>query len=116
MPERAPRDVAPSVLTNGLVLLLAAACGVSVANLYYAQPLLHSIAGTFRAGPSVTALIVTGSQVGYALGLGLLVPLGICLPRRLLVPAVHAINALGRVLAAISPNIWVLIAFLVIVG
>jgi predicted MFS family arabinose efflux permease len=116
MPERAPRDVAPSVLTNGLVLLLAAACGVSVANLYYAQPLLHSIAGTFHAGPSVTVLIVTGSQIGYALGLGLLVPIGDRMPRRRLVPAVLAITALGLVLAAISPNIWVLIAVLVIVG
>jgi predicted MFS family arabinose efflux permease len=116
MPERAPSHVAPSVLTNGLVLLLATACGVSVANLYYAQPLLHSIAGTFHAGPSVTALIVTGSQVGYALGLGLLVPIGDRMPRRRLVPAVLAITALGLVLAAISPNIWVLIAVLVIVG
>jgi len=116
MPERAPSDVAPSVLTNGLVLLLAAACGVSVANLYYAQPLLHSIAGTFHAGPSVTALIVTGSQIGYALGLGLLVPIGDRMPRRRLVPAVLVITALGLVLAAISPNIWVLIAVLVIVG
>jgi predicted MFS family arabinose efflux permease len=116
MARHAPSAVASGVLTNGLVFLLATACGVSVANLYYAQPLLHAIAGTFHSGPSITALIVTGSQVGYALGLGLLVPIGDRVPRRRLVPAVLAITALGLVLAAISPNIWTLIAVLVVVG
>jgi predicted MFS family arabinose efflux permease len=116
MARRAPSAVAPGDLSNALTLLLATACGVSVANLYYAQPLLHAIAGTFHSGPSVTALIVTGSQVGYALGLGLLLPIGDKMPRRRLVPAVLAITALGLVLAAISPNIWTLIAVLVLVG
>jgi predicted MFS family arabinose efflux permease len=116
MSKRAPEAVAPGVLTNGLTLLLATACGVSVANLYYAQPLLHAIAGTFHSGPSITALIVTGSQVGYALGLGLLVPIGDRMARRRLVPAVLAITAVGLVLAALSPNISVLIAVLVLVG
>jgi len=116
MSKRAPQAVAPGVLSNGLILLLATACGVSVANLYYAQPLLHEIAGTFHSGPSITALIVTGSQVGYALGLGLLVPIGDMVSRRRLVPAVLGITAVGLVLAAISPNIGTLIAVLVIVG
>jgi predicted MFS family arabinose efflux permease len=116
MPERAPVDVAPNVLTNGLVLLLATACGLSAANLYYAQPLLHAIAGTFRSGPSVTALIVTGSQVGYALGLGLLVPIGDMVARRRLVPIVLGITAVGLVLAAIAPSVGILIAVCVLVG
>jgi predicted MFS family arabinose efflux permease len=116
MSERAPSDVASSVLTNGLVWLLATACGLSAANLYYAQPLLHAIAGTFHSGPSVTALIVTGSQLGYALGLGLLVPIGDMVARRRLVPAVLAITAVGLVLAGIAPNIEILIAVCVLVG
>jgi predicted MFS family arabinose efflux permease len=116
MSERAPSDVAPSVLTKGLVLLLATACGLSAANLYYAQPLLHAIAGTFHSGPSITALIVTGSQLGYALGLGFLVPIGDMVARRRLVPIVLGITAVGLVLAAISPNIALLIAVCVLVG
>jgi predicted MFS family arabinose efflux permease len=116
MSERAPLEVAPRVLTNGLVLLLAAACGLSAANLYYAQPLLHEIAQRFHSGPSVTALIVTGSQVGYALGLGLLVPIGDMVARRRLVPSVLAITAVGLVLAGLAPGISVLIGVCVLVG
>src|SRR5271154_5728105 len=116
MSKRAPTAGASDVLSNGLILLLATACGGSVAILYYAQPLLHEIAGAFHSGPSTTALIVTGSQVGYALGLALLVPIGDMVSRRRLVPAVLAITAVGLALAAISPNIATLIAVLVVVG
>jgi predicted MFS family arabinose efflux permease len=111
---RAERD--SNVLTNGLVLLLASACGISVANLYYAQPLLHSIASRFHSGPSTTALIVTGSQVGYALGLALLVPIGDMIARRRLVPIVLGLTAVGLVLAALAPNIGVLIGVCVLIG
>jgi predicted MFS family arabinose efflux permease len=104
------------VLTNALVLILAVACGVSAANLYYAQPLLHSIAASFHSGPGTTALIVTGSQVGYAIGLGLLVPIGDMIPRRRLVPIVLGITASGLILAGLSPNVGLLIGISVIVG
>jgi predicted MFS family arabinose efflux permease len=104
------------VLTNTLVLILAIACGVSAANLYYAQPLLHSIAATFHSGPGTTALIVTGSQVGYAIGLGLLVPIGDMIARRRLVPVVLSITAVGLVLAGFAPDVGSLIGISVIVG
>src|SRR5487761_1919967 len=103
-------------LTNALIILLAIACGVSVANLYYAQPLLHSIEGTFHVGPATTALVVTGSQVGYALGLGFLVPIGDMIPRRRLVPAVLCVTSLGLILAAVSPSVGILIGVCVLVG
>ena len=113
---RPERDVAHARLTNSLVILLAVGCGISVANLYYAQPLLHSIEKSFHTGPATTALIVTGSQVGYALGLALLVPIGDIIARKRLVPAVLCVTALGLVLAAISPSIGMLIGVCVLVG
>ena len=113
----APSPIAHrDVLTNTLVIILAVACGVSAANLYYAQPLLHSIAASFHSGPGTTALIVTGSQVGYAIGLGLLVPIGDMIPRRRLVPIVLAVTASGLVLAGLAPNVVTLVGISVIVG
>lgn len=103
-------------LSNALVMVLAVACGVSAANLYYAQPLLHSIGASFHAGPSTTALIVTGSQVGYAVGLGLLVPIGDMTPRRRLVPIVLSVTAVGLVLAGVAPNVGALIGISVVIG
>ncbi|HEY4096650.1 MAG TPA: MFS transporter, partial [Baekduia sp.] len=59
-----------------LVVLLAVACGATVANLYYAQPLLDTIAGDLGVSSGTAGLLVTASQIGYAVGLVLLVPLG----------------------------------------
>jgi predicted MFS family arabinose efflux permease len=93
-----------------MIALLAVGAGVSVANLYYAQPLLASIAATFRVSPGRAALVVTAAQVGYGAGLVLLVPLGDILTRRRLVPLV-LVGATGSLLvAALAPSIGVLAA------
>ena len=63
-------------LPRGLVVLIAVATGAVVANLYYAQPVLHQVAGTFHSGPGATSSIITATQIGYAAGLLLVVPLG----------------------------------------
>jgi predicted MFS family arabinose efflux permease len=52
------------------------ACGLSVANLYYAQPLLSAISRQFDVSPGSAALVVTATQIGYAAGLLFLMPLG----------------------------------------
>ena len=65
---------------NGRVL--AVGCGLSVANLYYAQPLLAELARAFDVPPSRMGLAATLSQVGYGLGLLFFVPLGDALERR----------------------------------
>ncbi len=59
-----------------LVLLLAVACGVTVANLYYAQPLLPELRVQFGLGAAAAGTIITVTQLGYAAGMLLLVPLG----------------------------------------
>ncbi|MCZ2961461.1 hypothetical protein NYY68_17350 [Acinetobacter baumannii] len=60
---------------NSLIFLLACACGLIVANLYYAQPLIGLIAPDIHLTTTVSGLIVTLTQIGYCLGLLLLVPL-----------------------------------------
>ena len=52
-------------LSSRLVLLMAVACGAAVANLYYAQPLLSTIAHDFSVSDGTAGLLVTASQVGY---------------------------------------------------
>jgi predicted MFS family arabinose efflux permease len=107
---------APPRLTRGLILLFAAACGIAVANLYYAQPILNTVARSFGASAGTAGLIVTFSQVGYAAGLALLVPLGDLLTRRRLIPVLLAITAVGLVASAVSPAIGLLIAAALVLG
>jgi predicted MFS family arabinose efflux permease len=116
MPETKTTAKPSSDVSRGMVLLLATACGLSVANLYYAQPVLHSIAGTFGTSSGTAGLVVTLGQIGYALGLVLLVPVGDIVSRRRLVPIVLVIGAGALVLSAVAPGIGVLIAVALIVG
>jgi predicted MFS family arabinose efflux permease len=65
-----------------LVLLLAVTSGLSVASIYYAQPLLEAIRLDVGMSLVGAGLVVTASQIGYAVGLVLIVPLGDLLERR----------------------------------
>jgi predicted MFS family arabinose efflux permease len=103
-------------LDRRLVLLLAASCGVSVANLYYAQPVLDNIARSFTTSSATAGLVVTFAQIGYAAGLTLLVPLGDLVARRRLVPLVYLITAGGLAVSAAAPGVGVLIGVAVVVG
>lgn len=107
---------APARLTRSMILLFAVACGIAAANLYYAQPILDTMARSLGVGAGTAGLIVTFSQIGYASGLALLVPLGDLLNRRKLVPAMLATVAAGLVLSASAPTIGVLIAAALITG
>ena len=103
-------------ISHRMVLLLAVACGISVANLYYSQPLLHTIAKSFGAGSGTAGLVVTLSQIGYAVGLALLVPLGDLIAPRKLVPLVLAGTAVALVASALAPSIGTLIGVALLVG
>ena len=105
-----------SGLRRELILLFAVACGLSVANLYYAQTVLGSIANTFHSGSATVGLTVTLAQVGYALGLAFLVPVGDIIARRKLVPAILLLCAVGLVASAVAPNITILVAVAALVG
>src|SRR5207248_135858 len=72
----------PMVLRRNLIILLAIACGVAVANLHYNQPLLESLGRSFGTDPARTGLIATCSQAGYAAGMLAFVPLIDLIERR----------------------------------
>ena len=82
-------------MPRSLVLLFAAASGLSVANVYYAQPLLEALAADFGISHAAVGGVVTATQAGCALALVLLVPLGDRLERRRLM----LLQLLGLVLA-----------------
>lgn len=69
-------------LSRPLVALFACASGFSVANVYYAQPLLGALADDFGIARAAIGVVVTATQAGSVLALLLLVPLGDLLPRR----------------------------------
>jgi predicted MFS family arabinose efflux permease len=107
---------APRPLSRSLVLLMAVACGAAVANIYYAQPLLSTIAHDFSVSDGTAGLMVTASQVGYAAGLVLLVPLGDLLERRRLITRIMLVTALALAATAASPSFILLAAALLVVG
>jgi predicted MFS family arabinose efflux permease len=112
---RQPTD--PQVgISKRLVLLLAVTCGAAVANLYYAQPLLHTIARAFSVSDSTAGLLVTCSQIGYAVGLAFLVPLGDLLERRRLIVAMLLVCGLGQAVAAAAPGFGVFALAVGVVG
>lgn len=103
-------------LDRRVVLLLAVACGAAVANLYYAQPLLDVIARDLGVSSGAAGLLVTASQVGYAAGLVLLVPLGDLLDRRRMVSRMLLVAAVGLAGAAAAPSFAALAAAIAVVG
>ncbi|MFJ7648704.1 MFS transporter [Lysinibacillus sp. NPDC097279] len=73
-------------MSPAMTLLFATACGISVANIYFAQPLLDQLSNDFSMDHSIIGVVITITQIFYGLGLLLLVPLGDLLnPRRLIV-------------------------------
>jgi predicted MFS family arabinose efflux permease len=110
-----PAD-APSGIGRARTLLLAVVCGAAVANIYYAQPLLHTIGLEFGLGEGTAALLVTASQVGYAVALALVVPLGDLLERRRLVSLLLLGCAVVLGLAASAPGFGLLAAAIALVG
>ena len=103
-------------LSSRLVVLLAVACGATVANLYYAQPLLDTIAHALNVSSGAAGLLVTATQAGYVAGLILIVPLGDRLQRRRLVSRLLVIDAVALAGATAAPSLGVLAAALAVVG
>ena len=99
-----------------MVALFAVSCGVSAANLYYAQPLLPLISRDLHVGSGRAALVVTAAQVGYGLGLALIVPLGDILVRRRLVPGILVVASLALLAASAAPDIVLLVAAVTVAG
>jgi predicted MFS family arabinose efflux permease len=105
--QREGRQSRSGTISRGLVAVLAMACGLAVANLYYAQPLLHALTGAFGTTAGGAAMVVTLTQIGYAAGLLLLVPLGDLLERRSLVVVVLLLAAIALAGSALAGGLLV---------
>ena len=114
---RAAASVEPrGLMTRALTLLFAVAGGVAVGNLYLAQPLLDLIARDLGASTASAGWLVTATQLGYAAGILLIVPLGDVRNRRHLIPAMMLCAAAALTVCAVAPSMGVLLIAISMVG
>ncbi|WP_308809580.1 MFS transporter [Archangium lansingense] len=103
-------------LSGGLLLLLAASAGLSVASLYYSQPMLGVMGGNLGASDTAVGFVPTLTQLGYALGILLLTPLGDRFDRRRIILTKAAVLSVALLLGGISPGIGLLLVVSFAVG
>ncbi|CRN02655.1 Inner membrane transport protein YnfM [Pseudomonas sp. 34 E 7] len=106
---------AAGTMTRGMVMLFAFCCGAIVANIYYAQPIIELIAPDIGLTPAMASLIVSLTQIGYALGLFFLVPLGDLLENRklMIITTMVAIASLLGAAFTEQPNLFLLVSLLI---
>lgn len=95
---------------------MAVATGISVANLYYCQPLLELISGDLGISAASAGTLVTMTQIGYALGLLFVLPLGDLLERRGLIIGLSLACVGALILTATAQNAPWLFAASVLLG
>ncbi|CAI1088341.1 Inner membrane transport protein ynfM [Serratia entomophila] len=103
-------------LPASLVLLLAGASAFSVANVYYAQPLLDAIAADFGISLAAVGMVITVTQLGCALALLLVVPLGDRVNRRRLLAAQQLLLIAALLAVGWSNSSLLLLAGMLLVG
>ncbi|OSI20105.1 MULTISPECIES: MFS transporter [Bradyrhizobium] len=109
-------DTAGRGLSRGMAMLLALTCGLSVANIYFAQPLLDAMARDLGIDPAAIGMVVTFTQIGYAFGLILIVPLGDLWDRRRLIVGQTVLSAIGLVIVGTAAHAAVLLVGMALVG
>ncbi len=103
-------------LSPRLALLFAVAAGLAVANIYFAQPLLDAMALEFGMEPAWVGSVITVTQLCYAAGLLLLVPLGDLLNRHRLIPLQMLISVVALLIVGFSRNESMLFAGMAVIG
>ncbi|MFF2796451.1 MFS transporter [Lysinibacillus xylanilyticus] len=103
-------------VSSWIILILAIACGVIVANLYYAQPLVGPISSTLGLSSGAAGLIVTLTQIGYGIGLLFIVPLGDILENRKLVVSLLLFTAIVLAIAAVVKSATLFLATSLFIG
>lgn len=103
-------------LSRITTLIFAIAAGLSVANIYSAQPLLDSMAQDFGIEPAAIGLVVTLTQLGYGLGLIFIVPLGDLVDRRRLVVGQGLLSVVALMAVATARTEAILFAGMAAVG
>lgn len=105
-----------SGLSRPLALLFAVASGLAVANVYFAPPLLDAMANSFGMDHATIGIIIAISQVGYGLGLLLLVPLGDLLDRRILIAGQSVLSSIALLAVYFAPSAWALLIAMASIG
>lgn len=103
-------------ISRWLIFLLASACGLIVANLYYSQPLVGPISQDTGISAGLSGLIVTMTQLGYAAGLLFLVPMSDLLENRRLAVTTLIIAILGLVSALLATNFYMFFVSAILIG
>ena len=103
-------------MTRRLTLFFAAAGGLIVANLYFAQPIAADMGADLGMSPATVGLLVTFTQIGYAAGLLLVAPLGDGIENRRLIAACLAAAAAALMGLAFAPNAATALVFAALVG
>lgn len=103
-------------LNPRLILIMAAACGLAVANLYYNQPLLAEIGHSFGVDEGRMGLVATATQLGYAAGMLAFIPLADLFERRRLIVLLMAAVTASLILTALAPTLPLLAAASFLVG
>ncbi|WP_144788760.1 MFS transporter [Lysinibacillus fusiformis] len=108
-------NLRPSI-PRAVTLLFATACGMSVANIYLAQPLLDQLSIAFNMDPSIIGVVITITQIFYGLGLLLLVPLGDLLNQRRLIIVQMLLSTMALVIVGTASYSIVLFTGMALVG
>ena len=95
-------------MTTFLAALFAICSGLAIGNLYWAQPLLVEITNGFGLSPASGGLLITATQIGYALGILFIVPLGDFVRRKRLIIIVMILSIVALVACALSPSFMIL--------
>lgn len=97
-----------ATMSRYMTLLFAIACGMAVANIYFAHPLLDSLSNEFKIRHSTIGIVITITQVCYALGLLLLVPLGDLLNQKKIIIVQMLLSVFALIIIGCAPSSTVL--------
>ena len=111
-----PAGSITDALPDRILWIMAAACGVAAANIYYNQPLLNDFANYFHATATQAGLVATAAQVGYGVGIFFFVPLGDRLERRLIVLSLSYSCVVTLLAVSLAPSLRILILCQLLVG
>ncbi|WP_413999068.1 MFS transporter [Flavobacterium sp. W1B] len=103
-------------LTNQVLYLLSISAGLVVANLYYNQPLLHQIAVTFKVSEAEVSNVALFTQLGYALGLLFIIPLGDKVSNKKILQLDFLIMVISLIAAGMANSVLILIISSFLVG
>ena len=95
-------------MTTALAILFAICSGLAIGNMYWAQPLLVQIMTSFGLPGAKGGLLITSTQIGYALGILLIVPLGDFVQRKRLITTVMSLSIIALISCIIAPSFTIL--------